>query len=125
VVNNAITSFRGYETALMAACDPISSIIDLNLDAWVAISEHLGCDALAHVSTACKGLNQLVAHNHSLWSAKFKSAWPETFSDLSGVHDWPGLYKQSVLAACQVHCCCCTANVSAAWPTLLPVHETL
>jgi hypothetical protein len=91
----------------MAACEPAISVLDLSLDSWAAIGGRLACDALAHASTTCKGLDQLVAHNHSLWSSKFKSSWPETFRKLSVVHDWTGLYKQSVLAACQVCCCCC------------------
>jgi hypothetical protein len=94
----------------MAACESGTTILDLSPDAWVAIGDRLACDALAQASAACKGLNQLVSHNHSLWSSKFNHSWPETFRNLSAVHDWPGLYKQSVLAACQVRCCwCCLA----------------
>lgn len=77
-----------------------TSLLDIELDAWVSIGQRLPVGALACLAATCQTLNHHITKNQSLWSARFRQDYRSRWNALSGVHDWPKAY---IAARCAAH----------------------
>lgn len=100
--NNIGSVIGSASKARVPMTEQITSLLCIDLDAWVSIGYRLPVSALASLALTCRTLNHHITQNQSLWSVKYRQDFQNRYHDIVNVHDWPAAYRAATAAAYQV-----------------------